>query len=88
MNKQVFFDAIGQRQPGLQTLLDVADYLENVNGKIVMIVRPMRYEFIRCAARGITAWDNKENTETLCTYDLDSFRCNDLGALIQKIRIA
>jgi len=87
LNRKSFIDALNGRIPALEILILSADSIENVDGKIVLQIRPMQYEYIRAAARGIAARDQYEVCDCLCTHDLDSFVCKDLGNLIERIRV-
>jgi len=90
MNKETLKSALtGSKnsivKEGLRYLIDVSSSIENIDGKINMEVDLM--EFDKPIALGIAAWDNYENCNALVTHDLKSFRVQDLGALISKVRI-
>ena len=90
MNKEILKAALtGSKnatvKKGLCYFINIASGIENIDGKIHMVVDLM--EFDKSTALGIAAWDNYENCNALVTHDLKSFRVQDLGALISKVRI-
>ena len=90
MNKETLKSALtGNKNAtvknGLRYLIEVSSSIENIDGKIHMVVDLM--EFDKSTALGIAAWDNYENCNALVTHDLRSFKSWDLGALITKARI-
>ena len=90
MNKEILKAALtGSKnatvKKGLCYFINIASGIENIDGKINMEVDLM--EFDKPIALGIAAWDNYENCNALVTHDLKSFRVQDLGALISKVRI-